>query len=238
MKAQALYEAGRLDEAIEVLGAELRDDPTDARRRTFLFELLCFAGDFERAGKHLEIVAGSNPEAGMGAWLYRSALHAASTREDMFGSGAFPEGDSGPAPVSGTLNGRPFESLQDADPRLGARLEFFAAGEYTWMPLQHLASVRIEPPRRLRDLLWTPATVQTGPGFERLELGEVLLPVLSPLTFQDPEDAVRLGRMTAWVEDGGLEFPLGQKLFLVDGEEIPILEIRELEIAPSSSSAD
>jgi type VI secretion system protein ImpE len=156
----------------------------------------------------------------------------------MFGSGAFPEGDSGPAPVSGTLNVRPFESLQDADPRLGARLEFFAAGEYTWMPLQHLASVSIEPPRRLRDLLWTPATVQTGPGFERLELGEVLLPVLSPLTFQDPEDAVRLGRITAWVEDDGLEFPLGQKLFLVDGEEIPILEIRELEIAPSSSSAD
>jgi type VI secretion system protein ImpE len=234
VRAQALYEAGRLDEAIEVLGAELRDEPTDARRRTFLFELLCFAGAFERAGKHLEIVAGASPEAGMGAWLYRSALHAATTREEMFRAGAFP-GDTGPAPVSGTLNGRPFESLQDADPRLGARLEFFAAGEYTWMPLQHLASVAIEPPRRLRDLLWTPATVQTGPGFERLELGEVLLPVLSPLTYQDTEDTVRLGRMTAWVEDDGLEFPLGQKLFLVDGEEIPILEIRELEITASST---
>ncbi len=58
------------------------------------------------------------------------------------------------------------------------------------------------------------------------------------MTYQDPEDSIRLGRVTAWVEDDGLEFPLGQKLFLVDGEEIPILEIRELEIAPSNTSPD
>jgi len=233
MKAQAHYEAGRLDEAIEVLGAELRNDPTDVRRRTFLFELLCFAGQLDRAGKHLEIVADSSKEAEMGAWLYRSALHAAQTRDEMFVSGAFPQGEDGPAPVSGTLNGRSFESFQDADPRLGARLEMFAGGEYTWIPLQHLASVRIEAPKRLRDLLWTPATVQTGPGFEKLELGEVLLPVLAPLTFRDPDGPVRLGRVTEWVDENGLEVPIGQKVFLVDGEEIPLLEIRELEIAPA-----
>jgi len=32
--------------------------------------------------------------------------------------------------------------------------------------------------------------------------------------------------------DGGGEAPVGQKLLLVDGEEFPILELRELEITP------
>ena len=47
--ARELYAAGRLDAAIETLGAELRDNPTDAQRRVFLFELLAFAGQYDRA---------------------------------------------------------------------------------------------------------------------------------------------------------------------------------------------
>ena len=49
MTAQSLFQAGRLDDAIGALSAELRDNPTDAQRRTFLFELLCFAGNYDRA---------------------------------------------------------------------------------------------------------------------------------------------------------------------------------------------
>lgn len=52
MQARTLYEAGQLEEAIAALGADLRGDPTDLRRRTFLFELLCFAGEYDRAEKH------------------------------------------------------------------------------------------------------------------------------------------------------------------------------------------
>jgi type VI secretion system protein ImpE len=49
MNAAELYREGRLDEAIEALGQALRDSPEDTRRRTFLFELLCFAGNYDRA---------------------------------------------------------------------------------------------------------------------------------------------------------------------------------------------
>jgi type VI secretion system protein ImpE len=38
MKAQELFQAGKLDEAVQALGAELRENPADAKRRTFLFE--------------------------------------------------------------------------------------------------------------------------------------------------------------------------------------------------------
>ncbi len=73
------------------------------------------------------------------------------------------------------MGGR-FKSLRDADPDLGARLEVFAAGAYLWIPFEHIASCEMEPPRRLRDTLWRPAMVRTGPSFQGTELGEVLDP--------------------------------------------------------------
>jgi type VI secretion system protein ImpE len=136
---------------------------------------------------------------------------------------------------SGTFNGKAFGSFSDADPRIGARLELFAAGNYLWLPLEHVASVKIEPPKRLRDLLWTPAAVRTTPAFKGAELGEVLLPVLAPFSWQHSDDAVRLGRETVWEQREGYdaEVPFGQKMWLVDDEEIPFLELRSLEFTPA-----
>ena len=91
--------------------------------------------------------------------------------------------------------------------------ERFAAGQYTWIPLEHIASVRMVPPKRLRDLLWAPAVVRTGPDFQGIELGEVLVPVMAPLSWHHENDAVRLGRVTEWQElDDGSQTPVGQKL--------------------------
>ena len=223
-----------LDEAIEALGAELRDNPTDTRRRTFLFELLCFAGNYARAEKQLDVLAQGGAQAEMGALLYRSALRAEGTRQEMFQKGELPQTGAAPHPVSGTLNGAPFQSLTDADPRIGPRLELFAAGQYLWIPFEHIAAIQMEPPKRLRDLLWARAIVRTGPGFRGVELGEVLLPALTPLSWQHQDDAVRLGRATLWEElPDGAQTPMGQKLLLVNDEEFPILELRELEIAPA-----
>src|SRR5262249_3562669 len=133
--------------------------------------------------------------------------------------------------VSGTLNGKAFESIADADPRIGLHLEVFAGGSYMWVKFEHIASISMEKPQRLRDLLWTPARLRVGPALKDTELGEVMFPALTPFAWQDTDDAVRLGRMTAWVEDdSGQAVPVGQKMLMVDGEEFPLLEIRTLEI--------
>lgn len=228
MTATDLFQAGRLDEAVQALGVELRSDPTNSKRRTFLFELLCFTGEYDRAEKQLDILADSSKEAAMGSLLYRSALQAERTRRRMFESGEFPHGEV--APIGGQLDERACESIEDADPRLGARLEVFAAGAYLWIPFEHIASVEIQPPKRLRDLLWIPALLHTGPAFKGRELGEVLLPVLTPLAWKHSDSAVRLGRQTEWVEaPDGQAIPAGQKMFLADGEEYPILEVRRLQ---------
>ena len=237
MQAEALLRESKLDEAIEALGSYLREHPADARSRTSLFEFLCFNGDLERARKHLALLGGASRESAVAILLYEGAIQAEETRRSLFESGSSPPDLNAGAAFTGEINGRPFSSLSDSDPRIGSRLELFVAGEYLWIPFQHIASIHIQPPTRLRDLLWTPAFVRTGPDFEGRDLGEVLLPALSPSTYMHPDAAVRLGRVTEWcVDEKDQELPYGQKTLLVDNEEVPFLEIRSLTITTPRES--
>lgn len=229
--AREHYAAGRLDAAIEALGAELRSHPLDAQRRSFLFELLSFAGQYDRAAKQLQVLASAGHMAEAGTLVYRAALDAERVREHMFATGDLPAGDA-PGPVGGTLNGRPFLSIEDADPRVGARLEVFAGGRLLWLPFAHLASLRVEAPARLRDLHWANARLATGPSVRDLELGEVLLPALTAGAWRHPDPEIRLGRATDWADlpDGDFA-PVGQKLLRVDDDLVPLLDVRELTVA-------
>src|SRR5579872_4843222 len=132
MTARELYQAGKLDEAVQALNAELRNYPEDTKRRTFLFELLCFAGNFDRAEKQLDILSQGSPEAMTGSMLYRAALHGERLRREMFEKKEYPTTGSATGEPGGTLNGKPFESITDSDSRIGPRLEVYAGGQYMW----------------------------------------------------------------------------------------------------------
>ena len=236
MDAHQLFKAGKLTEAISALNAQLRDHPTDQRSRTFLFELLCFAGEYDRAEKQLTILEqeGSR-ESMLGTLLYKATINAEKTRQEMFGRKTFPKPllDGSGAALSGKLNGKEFTVLSDTDPRIGERLELFVAGDYLWMSFHDIASLRVAPPKRLRDLLWIRAEVTTGPALGSRELGEIMIPSMAPLSWKHPDEEVRLGRVSVWSEDEtGEVAPYGLKCILVDGEEVPIVEVRELEIYP------
>jgi len=228
MDALSLYRAGELQKAIEALGDELKKQPLDTKRRTFLFELLCFAGEYDRAEKQLNVLSDSSAEAAAGAMLYRSALHAERERQGMFERDALPMGSERPS-SPGELNGEAFTGLSDGDPRIGENLETFIAGSYTWIPYAYIESIETEPPKRLRDLLWMPAILRTTSDFRLQDLGEILIPVIAPLSWKSSDDAVRLGRSTVWEENpthGAI--PYGQKILLRGEEEEPILSLRKL----------
>lgn len=236
-RVKRLFEEGKVREAQKELAAYLRDHPSDASQRTFLFELLCFSGDYDRAEKQLLILAQGNPQAEIGAVVYYSALHAEKIRHATFEEQKFSPSSLLPCP-SGKLNGKWFESLRDSDPDIGPRLEVFAAGAYLWIPFAHIASLEMDAPRRLRDTLWTPAVVRTGPAFKGIELGEVLIPAVYPFSWKHPDERVWLGRVTDWAaDDEGKEYPSGQKVWLVDNVEVPFLEVRSLEFATRPVSA-
>lgn len=236
--AREHFDAGRLESAIEALGVELRSNPTDTQRRVFLFELLTFAGQYDRAEKQLDVLARGGPDNEMAVLPYRASLQGERIREHMFVTGDFPQTPA-PSPVSGTINGRPFAAIEDADPRLGARLEVMAGGRYMWIPFAYIDAIHLEPPRYLRDLRWAPARVSTNARMKDMELGEVLLPALSPLAWQVEDADLRLGRATDWTElpDGAFT-PVGQKMLSIDGEMVPLLEVRDLVITPTAEAAE
>jgi type VI secretion system protein ImpE len=241
-RARQLFEQGQVREAEKELAAYLRDHPLDAVQRAFLFELLCISGDYERAGKQLGVLAQGNPDKEMGAVLYYSALHAEKTRHRVFEKQEFSKDELVTSPP-GKLNGRSFQSLTDADPDVGPRLEVFAAGAYLWIAFEYIEFLQIEAPHRLRDTLWAPAHIRTGPAFQNMDLGEILVPAIYPFSWKHSDEAVWLGRVTDWtVDELGVEYPSGQRVFIMDGEEVPFLEIRSLEfsrtqepVSPASS---
>lgn len=238
MTAKQLFDAGKVREAEKALSAWLRDHPGDVGQRTFLFELLCFSGQYDRAEKQLGVLSKGSGQTELGAVLYYSALHAEKIRHELFRKEEYPTSaaaDSAP----GTLNGKAFESIRDADPQIGPRLEVYAAGAYLWIPFEHIASVEMEAPRRLRDTLWASAFVKTAESFKGTELGEVLIPVVYPFSWKNDDESVWLGHSTEWVaDDRGHEYPCGQKIFLVDGEEFPLLELRSLEFNSTQAAAN
>ncbi len=239
MTPLALYREGKLREAIKALGEELRSNPLDTKRRTFLFELLLFAGEYDRAEKQLDLLAGASAEAAAGTLLYRSGLHAERTRQTMFSNHETPLIKQEPV-HGGVCNGKPFIGIDDADPRIRQNLEVFIAGSYTWIPIHYLRKLEIQPPANLRDLVWASARVETSSDFRLQELGEVLLPVLSPQSFRHEDELVQLGRETAWEPDETYgELPYGAKTMVIDGVDVPLLQIRSVTwTAPEKESQD
>jgi len=56
MDAGELFKAGRLAEAVAQQLQEVKAHPADQARRVFLFELLCFDGDLDRARRQADAI--------------------------------------------------------------------------------------------------------------------------------------------------------------------------------------
>lgn len=224
--AESLYASGRLEEAIAQLSNELRNRPDNVQLRSFLFELLSFSGDYARADKQLSALASAGPAAEAGVATYRAALEAERVREHMFASGDFPHTATPPS-GAGTFDDQPFAEIADGDPRIGARLEVIAGGRYLWIPFAHLASIVIDAPTRLRDLRWLSARIATNSTVKDLELGQVLLPALTPSVWRHTDTELKLGRATDWDElpDGDYA-PVGQKVLRIDDRIVPLVDAR------------
>ena len=126
---------------------------------------------------------------------------------------------------TGEINGQPFEWIADADSRLGPVLEAVINGKYYWVPFARLASVTVEEPEDLRDMVWMPAQFQFENG------GEVvgLIPTRYPGSERSEDGLVVLARKTEWREIApDMHIGLGQRIIATDAVDIPLLELRTL----------
>ncbi len=102
MTAKELLTAGQLDEAVRTLTQEVKARPADTSLRIFLFELLCFQGDFDRAVKQLDVIAaqGNVMDTALAVQIYRDLIAAERMRQQVFHDGALPQFFLSPPPYA------------------------------------------------------------------------------------------------------------------------------------------
>ena len=259
MDAKELFDRSDLAAAIVALNDDIKRHPTDARLRTFLFELLCFAGEYERAHRQLEVLGHQNEKTGIGVEIYKNILRAEGARRRVFREGIKPSFLFDPpeyvdlyVEAQNQLRG---ERAAEAKPlyERARQIRPEARGRLKGQPFtsfrdsdDRIAGVLEAIVRE--SYLWIPferihKVVISEPKHLRdllwvpatVEIedgpaGELFLPVLYAGSEEESDDKVRLGRMTEWIDLGeGLAGGVGQKTFLVDDREVSILEIGELE---------
>lgn len=84
MDAHQQYRDGNLEGAIASQIEFVRDHPADQNGRSFLFGLLCSAGELERAERQIEALASLDPSFETGVTVYRHLLHSEAARRDAF----------------------------------------------------------------------------------------------------------------------------------------------------------
>lgn len=159
--------------------------------------------------------------------------------------GAQAAGKSGPAEelraeafaaaptTGGSVNGVEFEWIADADSRFGPIVEVLLNGSYYWAPFHRIASITLEPPADLRDLVWLPAQFTWTNGGEAMGF----IPARYEGSERAADPQIRLSRKTEWVSLGSADAyaGLGQRVLATSAEEVPLLEVRQLVLKPAGS---
>lgn len=262
MDASQLFRSGDLAAAIAAQVEAVKAKPTDAATRTFLFELLCFAGELDRAEKQLEVIGHQSAEAQWPAQVYSNLLYAERQRRRTFEEGVAPQFLLDPpdyvtrhveaaASLAKHQTAQAVELIEAARPRIPeirGRLE-----ERSFQSLcdsDELLAPVLEV-MLLRDYIWLPWSqvreleipkperprdliwTPVRIGLANGEQRRAFLPMLYYGTHKVEDDRVRLGRMTDWfAADDGPARGLGQHTLLMDDEEVGLLTCRDLQLEP------
>jgi type VI secretion system protein ImpE len=129
--------------------------------------------------------------------------------------------------TAGTINSEPFEWLADADGRLGPVLEVFLNGHYYWVSVDSVASVSMEPPEDLRDLVWAPAEFKWANGGEAVGF----IPVRYPGSESADDNRLKLSRLTEWDErSNNLVVGFGQRVLVTDTNDYALLAVNRINL--------
>ena len=258
-QAKTLFDEGKLGPAIEELTRGVKADPSDTGLRTFLFELLCFAGDWDRAERQLDVIGHQDGRAAVGAQAYRNNIKAERERRRLFADGLHPHFLTEPPPYADLLlaavgslcegdAGGARSALaraQEERPRLAGRMngrpfrDFRDADDFVGPVLELFVGEKYAwlPFDQIRKVEVAAPHSLRDLVWARARVesvggtaGEFFVPALYAGSGVQADDRVRLGRMTRWEEAGeDLYRAAGLRLFTVDGEEGQMFEAREIE---------
>ena len=253
--ADDLLRSGDLDGARSVLIEDVRRKPGDVPTRLFVFQLMSLLGEWDKAAKHLGVLAQLSPEAAMLAVVYGQAIAAEREREAVFAGTSTAIVHGGPCWADGIAEALQHQAHGRYDAAQVARDAAFAqapdgAGKIDGKPFDWIAD----------------ADARFGPCIEAIIGGRYgLLPfdAISGLTSEGPKDlrdivwypveiamkagtsvaallparypgipadpAERLARATHWHDGPTGQTGSGQHLWtLSDGEDCGLLSVRSL----------
>ncbi|MFN7945858.1 MAG: type VI secretion system accessory protein TagJ [Blastocatellia bacterium] len=259
-----LLNQGRLADAITAATSAVKARPTEMSARTTLFELLCFAGEWSRAEKQLEVIAHQDVKSAIGVQAYHNNIKAEQARQRLFSDGLKPHFLTEPAAyvklhldaVNRLREGHTSEAralldrAEEERPALAGTLDgqtfsdFRDVNDLTGPVLEVIVQdnytwVPFEQIRRIevREPKQLRDLLWTMARIETEAIsGEVFIPALYADSSRHPNDQVRLGRMTDYRQLGDdLYTAVGLRLFLVDDEEKSLPEVKVVEFAPAEA---
>jgi type VI secretion system protein ImpE len=234
--AKELYQAGQLGDAVAAAAEDVKRHPSNVGPRGFYCELLCFAGQWEKADRQLEAIGQQDPASMVGVSLFRQLVRAEQARQQCYSEGRVPLFLDGP---SGRLKLHLEASIHLREGNSPEAARLLAEAEQQRPAPRGTADGRpFDDFRDLDDLTSSFFEVLTSKGtyywipmsrVEQIELhppqrprdllwrrahmivrggpdGEVFLPTLYAGSCADEDDGVRLGRRTDW--RGGGDAPV------------------------------
>lgn len=261
--ARGHFEAGKLQDAIQAMNAEVRAKPGDVDKRGFLAELLCFESNLERADKMLDLMGTQDPQAALGLSLFRQQIRAEMARREFFADGRVPE-FLGDPPEHLKLHLEASIALKDGDVATAGKL-LADAEEQRPKVSGTCNGTAFDDIRDLDDMtagffevltstgkyFWVPIDRVNVVEFRKPERtrdlywrralmeveggpdGEVFLPAIYPTEPEPDDERIRLGRATDWVGEAPTR-GVGQRTFLIGDAAVPIMEIGKIEFRRAS----
>ncbi|NNE68374.1 MAG: hypothetical protein HKN33_17545 [Pyrinomonadaceae bacterium] len=258
-EAKIKLDGGDLNGAIELALSAVKSNPTDVRARTFLFELSCFSGDWERGKRQLDVVANQDVNALIGAQIYKQNFEGESDRIRVFEDGMIPECLMPPPKyvenllVAGThlRKGRPEEAREVLDkaeeerPAFRCKVNGDEVGDFrdyndlTMCVFEAIVkgSYTWIPFEQVENVVFTEPKSLRDLYWMQVEVemingtkGEMFFPSLYVNTFKHENPEIQLGRVTDWDEIADDIFAgVGTRLFSLDGEYKAIPDIQNIE---------
>ena len=267
MTAEESVRAGRLDEALADLQAQVRKQPADPRLRIFLFQLLCVLGQWERALNQLKVAAEMDPNSATMMATYKEVLRCEMLRAEVFAGKQSPllfgKPDEWMALLLEALRLTGQGKFEEAAP-LRERA-FDAApttpGSVDGQAFEWIgdADLRIGP--MLEAIVngryyWIPFNRLSEINIEKpVDLRDVawmpvtltlanggetvaLVPTRYPGTEAAGNPALAMARGTEWIEKpGGTQVGLGQRLLATDQGEYALMDVRVIALSGGDSGA-
>ena len=264
--AEEAVRNGDPDAALKTLQEQVRHNPSDAKLRVFLFQLLCVLGQRERALTQLNVAAELDPGTLAMAQMYREALQCESLRAEVFGGKKSPLIFGEPPEwmalliesllVRGTERSHESASLrarafEDAPPTPGTidgqPFEWIADADMRLGPVcEAVINGRyywVPFDRLSRIDLEAPTdlrdVVWMPAHFQFSNGGESvgLIPTRYPGSESSGDAQVRLARKTVWQEEAPEVFTgLGQRVLATDAGEHAIMDVRTIELGAAGAS--